>query len=226
MGELVMIVAAPGNAKTTFALHLAWHVKRPVLYFSPDTPAHVIRSQCAAMVNGHSLPWVQAHINNGSQAFYSDTLEQHFQHVRWDFDPMPNKESLDRQLEAATVLWGDYPHLVIVDCLRNLDVRGEDDYSNQRHATELLAIMAQQTGSCFVVLHHTVGSEFVGNRPLTLASVEGKVVQHESMVLGLHRSFDGSLGVSVLKNRGGLASAAGDVCINLPMNLERMNIGG
>lgn len=227
LGEFSMVVASPGVAKTTFALNLAWKIRDRVetaLYFSPDTPPHDFYARCCAMVTGDTLNRVQWNLQNGMGHIYAD-VAKHFDHVRFDADPILTYDRIREQLDAFAILFGDYPHMLVIDCLRNMSIGDDDDFAGFRHGTEALAKVARDTGSCVVALHHLVGSYANGNTPPTLASIEGKVDKHASLILGLFNRDDGMLGVSILKNRSGPCSPQGNMVTNLPMDLSRMRIG-
>lgn len=223
LGELTMIASAPGVGKSVLASILAIGIKKPSMVFSADTSAHTTAVRCAAHLTGRPVSEVDG-IMSTDRTYYDRVLREGAGHVQWDFSPMPSIKDLFAEVESFAVAYGDYPHLIVVDNLRNI-YSEEEDYAALRHSAEALRTLAVETGSAVVVLHHLTGEYESGDNPPSLAALEGKVGKFPALVLTLSNGKSGDMRVSVVKNRYGPASPAGRLCFFLPVDMQRMRIG-
>lgn len=126
--------------------------------------------------------------------------------VRWNFSPSPTLEEIEEEVMAFEELWGDMPHLVVVDVLMKVDYV-EEGSGTDESIVRYLDRLARETGACFVVAGHT--SENVDGHPCQpLKAVINKVSKLPVMVLTTAH-IDGVFYVCPAKNRDGQADAQG-----------------
>lgn len=222
LGELTMIASAPGVGKSVFAIILALKTKLPTYVFSADTSAHTTAVRCAAHLTGRTVLEVDG-VLKGDRHYYDELLSEHAGHIQWDFSPMPSVQDITEEIESFAVAHGDFPHLIIVDNLRNIYAE-EEDYAAFRHNAEALRTLAAETGSAVVVLHHLTGEYESGDIVPPQGALEGKVAKFPALILTLSNGKSGDLRVSIVKNRYGPASPAGRLNFFLRMDLQRMRI--
>jgi predicted ATP-dependent serine protease len=224
MGELTLIASAPGVGKSLIAVTLAVKAGVPTLFFSADTTPFTTGVRIGAMLTGRTIAEVDHALRDETQKEeYIKLVSQKTGHIRWQFIPCPTVKDIEQDVAAFAVAWGDYPNLIIVDNLRNV-YSDEDDYTGFRHNIEALKILAVETGSAVVVLHHLTGSYDDGQSIPPLSALEGKVSKLPSMVLNLFNGNRGDIGVAVVKNRFGAANPAGKLYVFLDTDLERVQI--
>lgn len=223
-GQLTMLAAGPGVGKSVLAQTLAMRAGVPTLYFSADSDAFTMYLRGAAMLTGHSLRDIEADYKNGNGAFYDDALNR-VDNVRWDFTSSPGVDDLEDCVTAFALTYGEYPHLIVVDNLINVDaadIGGE----GQRSLTSViiyLKTLAQETNAAVVMLHHLTGQYDDGISPAPLSALIEKVSKFPEAVLNLYR--DGVLngkttqmGCCLVKNRGGEADPSGNLVVRLEYN--------
>lgn len=193
----------------------------PTLYVSADTSAFVTSVSLAAMLSGHPQPYVQQHLKTNPK--YEELLAG-LDHIRWSFQACPSVDDIVRDVNSFAVLYGDYPHHVIIDNLSNV-YSEEEEYAGYRRNMEAFQTMASETGSAVTVLHHLTGQYEDGVQRPPLSAIEGKVGKRPGLVLTLFNGKSGDLGFCVVKNRGGVSAPNGGLYGFLKTDKERARLG-
>jgi len=223
MGEMTLIASAPGVGKSLIAVTLAVKAGVPTLFFSADTRPFTTGVRIGAMLTGRTIAEVDHAMRNGQKQEYVNLMSDKTPHISWQFKSCPTVKEIEQDVAAFAVKWGDYPHLIVVDNLRNV-YSDEDDYTGFRHNIEALNILSAETGSAVVVLHHLTGSYDDGAQIPPLSALEGKVSKLPSMVLNLFNGNRGDIGCAIVKNRYGAANPAGRLYVFFSTDLERVQI--
>lgn len=223
MGELTLIASAPGVGKSLIAVTLAVKARVPTLFFSADTRPFTTGVRIGAMLTGRTIAEVDHAMRNGQKQEYVNLISSKTPHIAWQFNSCPTVKDIEQDVAAFAVKWGDYPHLIVVDNLRNV-YSDEDDYTGFRHNMEALNILAAETGSAVVLLHHVIGGYDDGDKVPSLSALEGKVSKLPSMVLNLFNGNRGDIGCAIVKNRYGAANPAGRLFVYFDTDLERVQI--
>lgn len=220
-GQLVLVAAGPGVGKSVLSQTLAIKAGCPALYFSADSDAFTMYKRGAAIVTGHRQKDVERDYESGSGAFYDNRLNA-LRHVRFDFTSQPGVDDLEDCVNAFALAYGEYPHLIVVDNLVNVDAEdlGEGHRSSITAVIQYLKTVAQHTNACVVMLHHLTGSYDDGNSPAPMSALIDKVSKFPEQVLTLHRAgiLAGTpyqMGVSIVKNRDGLSDSEGNLIVYL-----------
>jgi predicted ATP-dependent serine protease len=156
--------------------------------------------------------------------FYSERIQAATSHVFWEWNTSPDINDIRKQMDSFAALVGDYPHLLVVDNLRNL-YSEEADTQAQQHACESLKSIAAETGSAVLVMHHVVGQYEDGNIAVPLSGLENKVGKAPALVVTFSYGKLGDLRAAVVKNRYGQANAAGLYRAFIPINTGIMKVG-
>lgn len=223
-GQLAIVAAGPGGGKSLLALNYAVRCGKPTLYFSADTDPYTTGVRAAALLTGHPIHNVENGFQAGGGA-YAEPLNRIGEQVRWSFDRNPSIEDLAETTQAFGHLYGEYPALIVVDNLSNLYTGEDDDNKALRRSMEALNILAGESGSCVMVLHHLTGEYESGDKPPPLSALSGKVGKLPSLALTLFRAKHGDMGVCVVKNRFGPADPSGAFRTYLPIQLDKGRIG-
>jgi hypothetical protein len=175
----------------------------------------------ASIVTGHRSKDVERDYEAGNGHFYDQRLNA-LKHVRFDFTGSPGVDDLEECVNAFALTYGEFPHMIVVDNLINVDP--EELAEGQRSAVAgvmgYLKTMAQQTNACIVMLHHLTGDYDDGNRPAPMSALIDKVSKLPEQILTLHRAemnhgTPSQMGVCIVKNRDGESDASGGLIVYL-----------
>lgn len=224
-GQMSMISAAPGGGKSAVASELALKMtygreveddecseyRVPTLYFSADSDKGTLGIRLAAGVLGKPLTEVEQMLESEDSTAWG-VVEAALSHVWFNWDPSPTLTDIEKEIEAYIEVTGEYPHLIVVDNLKNMvsDIEGEA-YREYDQIMEWLRALAGITGAHVLVLHHVTGFYENGDVPIPLNGLLGKPGKACRLVLTLFMVSrqPSVLGMSVVKNSNGPADASG-----------------
>ena len=222
-GSLHLMAAGPGVGKSVVALTMALKCGVPTLYMCADTDAFTTTTRMASALTHRPLTDIQAAFAAGEADPYKKMIKE-IQHIKWDFNGQPTVEDVYNNAEAFAHQYGEYPHLIIVDNLSNV-FSDEDDMSALRHISEQLNLLARETQSAVLTLHHLTGEYESGDIPPPLGALIGKVSKIPAVIVNLFRASSGDMGFCIVKNRFGDAAPNGKLRAYVPMALETMTLG-
>lgn len=222
LGELSLFASAPGVGKSILALHIAIRIGLPTLYISADTSEHTQVARAASMLTGDYQPFVLQMLKE-EPSFYDKVLGEYAGHIQFEYGTSPDIRDIRDQVASFAVLNGDYPHLLVVDNLRNVYSEEADAQAHQHNCEDLKKIAAE-TGSAVLVLSHTIGSVENGHITPTQGDLENKIAKSPALIVSLSHGKMGDLRLAVLKNRYGPANAAGRLKCFVPVDLSRMKV--
>lgn len=228
-GSLSLVAAAPGGGKTALVQNI---VQRgdgegrvaKVLYLSADSDASQMFQRSAAMATGYELAEVERLMNEGGQEMLEERVRKASSHIQYSFDSTHTTESVMDELTAYALVHGSWPEVLCLDNLLNLDAGFDDEWRNLAEASFDLLNIARDTGAAVIALHHVGGSHEMGDKPMGLDALRGKVSKLPALVLTLHRAGEGQMNVSVVKNRTSKGDASGNYGVTLRADLARMTI--
>jgi hypothetical protein len=228
-GQLVLIAAGPGTAKSAFTLTMALQSKVPSLLFSADSDAFTQLTRAIALLNDMLM-------SDSAAMVLSDRLTPEVSEslkeipLRIDYDASPTVDQIEQIVESYWELFGEYPSIVVVDNITNVvnDNSDGDPFTGLEGLMDYLHSMARETGSCVIGLHHVTGDYNNGDKPIPLNGVKGQIARVPEMVLTIHKVIlddeESILRVSPVKNRGGKPDPTGQTYAELSFVGNRMSI--
>ena len=218
-GQLHIIASGPGCGKSILALTLAVRAGVPALMISPDSDPYTSYSRAAAMLTGHTTHVVEQRLDE-----YGGVIREQLEHIRWEFEQAPSLVEITEGVNAFAHLYGEYPHLIVVDNLGNVYGDSDDDMVSLRHSVEHLKVLAAESSAAVVVLHHLTGEYESSDIPPPLRALIGKVSKAAAVVITLFRGKYGDIGCCIVKNRFGPADPRGFTRCYLNTDLDRMKV--
>lgn len=206
-GGITEFAGPPGSMKTVALINVSMRTNVPTLYFSSDSDDHTMASRVLAYQTGKPSEETERWLK-GNQEFASDVLKA-ADHIKWCFNPAPTFQDLYNELDAFAEIHGQYPHMVVIDILMDIDDGTGTVDQNYWATMAELKVMARETQSAIVLAHHT--SESVKGEPCQPRSaIMGKANQLPILILTLAGdSFNNRLHFAVVKNRYGKGDATG-----------------
>lgn len=229
-GQMSLSAAASGGGKTAFWMHWVMNGRYdgdypiPTLYFSSDSDQWTVGTRVAQAVFQCTQKEAQERLNNDWQTFHDAT-----EHIWIDWQVGPSLEHFNAEIEAYAIANGEYPHLIVVDNLMDVDSGyGADEGSNQREALLWGASKARETGAHIAFLHHVTGDNVEGNAPIGKKGLMNKVDKRPRLIYTFFKNPEqpGYLNLSVVKNSNGKAESDGSMYTSIPWLPERSFFGG
>lgn len=220
-GQLAMLASAPNSGKSLLALIMAMEMKVPTLYVSADTDRHDTLVRAAARLTGQSMDSVAQGMEMAPE-YYLEPI-RNLDHLQFTFDPSPTLEDLDLELRAYIEVYGEPPHLVVIDNLINVQMDDVDEFRGLRLVMSDLHALAHLSDACVLVLHHVTG-EFDGtDTPPPRRALHGKVSHLPELILTMCKK-DNYVGVACVKNRNGPADPKAENAIWLTADFARVQV--
>ena len=224
-GQLTMIAGQPNAGKSLLALWMAVQMKVPTLYISADTDGYTTAIRAASMVTGNKVSTIEESFTSGAgYEFYIEEL-QSISHVRFDFAPSPTLDEIDLSIQAYAEMYGEYPHMIIVDNAMNVVSFHNDEWAGLREIAKAMHFMARETNAAVILLHHTTENEGKPDIPPSRKAIQGKIAQLPEMILTVALvSYSGEFRIACVKNRFAKNSADGSQYTTLWSDPSRMSI--
>lgn len=204
-GGVTLIGGTPGSMKTMFIGELIDRMKVPTLYVSNDSNEATIASRFIARRVGQDSKVVRERIYEDPEWAAEQIVDMDW--VRWNFSPSPTLEEIEEEVMAFEELWGEFPHLVVVDILMKVDYV-EDGGGTDESIVRYLDKLARETNSCIIIACHT--SENVKGEPCQpLSAFLNKIGKIPIMALTTARQDD-LFFLAPVKVRDGVGDATGE----------------
>lgn len=199
-GTVAMFAAPPGGMKTVLTMNVVLNIGCPTMYFSSDSDDFTMASRSLSMLTGERSDETEMWVLGQKQEAYEKLKEM--DHVRWSFRSSPTIEHMRDECEAYSELHGEYPHLIVVDIMMDVDYEGVAEQNYWSLMAEFKD-MARDFEACVLVVHHTSESAKPGSPP-PRSAIMGKANQLPALIVTLWGdAARNSLLVAIVKNRFG-----------------------
>lgn len=228
-GEVSFIAGEPGSGKSSLALALAVRTGVPTLFLTADTTRATVNKRLVAQLTGVDQHKAEA-LMEANPEWTSQVLSQ-VSHITFDDDSAPTVDKIEDLLESYGEMWGQYPHLIVLDNASDVVGQGGDEMSWLAALPRIARDWAQRCEAAMVVLHHTREQQTHGIcQPLS--HLRGKIGAAPSLVLTLNsKHTPGLLAVSPVKHRHGRPDSDGIDPVWLgydaaTMRISEVEVGG
>jgi AAA domain-containing protein len=207
-GTVTIIAGVAGSMKTGLALYWVGRLNRPTLYFSADSEGFEVFERAAAMVTGDTMTKVRANM-----PAYEDAVNG--LNMRFVFEDSPTYKDVELEVAAYAEVYGEWPHVIVIDNLLNLVGENENEWGAHRDHARVVHRLARVTKAKVIVLAHMGESQKDPSvQPPPRTMLQGKVSHLPKVILSL--AFDGQrLKVAPVKNRFGPGDASGSTYVEL-----------
>lgn len=230
-GQLSLIAGGPGTGKSAVASYIAANSAYgefleegvPTLYFSADTDKRTLGNRIAASVSHMTVDETEDLLLKGHPGIMR-ILEDNTSHIWFNWNNGPNLNDIKDEVEAFAHATGDWPHLIVIDNLKNIwvDVQGDGgEHIRYDRVLDFLHELAGYTNAHIMVLHHVTGYYENGDQPIPMSGILGKVSKPFRLIITLFRPNDDQIGLSIVKNSTGKMAPNGSLVVYLDIDLER-----
>lgn len=226
-GQVTLIAAAPGGGKSAIATTIAlladptgYGDRIPSLYFSADSDKMTFGTRVMASV-------LRIHVNDAEKLLLErnikalEVLDAATGHLWISFDPSPSPKDIDEEVDCFAYVYGEYPHLVVVDNLMDVDAGNFDERMAHDQVIDFCKQLARKTGAAVLILCHVTGQYTDGKDIIPRHGLMNKIDKRPRLILTLHQAGPNQLGVSVVKNSNGPCDADGKYMTIIPWIPER-----
>jgi hypothetical protein len=211
-GAVSLLAGGPGSGKTITALNFVNRLRVPTLYISNDSTKYTIINRVFSMLTEQDMS-VGKEIIESKPDLARKFLAQWAQ-VRFDFSSKPDVHEILRHGDAFRELFGEYPHLTVVDILMNIDHEGVAEQNYWRLMPELKE-MAGMWNTAALAVHHT--SESAKGEPCPpMSAIMGKANQLPELIM-TQAIVGNKVHYAVVKNRNGPSDPSGKKTFTLPI---------
>jgi hypothetical protein len=197
----------------------------PTLFFSADTDTATVMLRTAAAVSGHTQLTVEQNLDRNPHYYDKDMVNA--EHIQWVFDSSPTLDDMELEVKAYLELYGEMPHLIVVDNLMNVVSETDNEWAGLRAIMAELHDMARKTEACVMVLHHVSEASEYGSpeMPPPRRAIHGKVSQLPAIICTLgYDPANNTLRVAAVKNRFGKHTANGSEWASFAVNFASCQI--
>lgn len=226
-GQVSLVAAASGGGKSAYATHVAVHSKPPIptLYFSADSDKITLGTRIAASLLNGPVSTVERMLRTGHRPTWQ-TVEDGTNHIWFSWDSSPSLQDIQDEVEAYGYEMGDWPWLIVLDNLINVDADGEAGHVQKDSVMHWLQRLANVTNAHVMVLHHVTGQYEDGLCPIPKSGLLDKVAKRPRLVLTLYRVSEIALGVRVVKNSTGKMDPAGNYGPDIAIDFSKAYMRG
>ncbi len=188
IGQVLMIAGRPGAQKSGLALWMCEKWGLPTLYFSSDMARVTVSARLAAMRTGMDSTLIREILssNEPEDEFEADRIARNLEDSAIHFccQPEPSLENIDDEINAWVELRDDYPKVIVIDNLMDVEPVSDNEYQSLKGIMKELQVLARQTGSLVMVTHH-MKEEGDPDYPAPAKGVSGKVTQTAELTLSV-----------------------------------------
>lgn len=232
-GQLSLWAAAPGGGKSAVASEIVLKMRRAdgskpkVMYFSADSDKGTLGTRLVAGVTGMHLMDAEEALQDPQSPVWAQ-VESELDNVWFNWNSSPGFSDIEGELAAYCEVTGEYPDLIVFDNLKNLvPDSGGAAHEQYDEMMEWLKILAIETKSHVMVLHHVTGNWENGDEPIPLNGLLGKPGKACRLIMTLYmvqRDPD-VLGMCIVKNSNGKADGSGRLRVSCPWDPSRSWFG-
>lgn len=222
-GNTGVIIAAPGQGKTTFMLNWVVKAGMKALYISSDTSPADVTAQLGALATGNERRLVEQQLaaNMTWRREYATAIYRKYPNLILDFSPRPTMAEIRNKALALTEMWGEPPEIIVMDTASNVAMEDMSNNAEWQRVWLDAINLARELNCFFLFCHHVKQGPARGGRvaPELNDGLWG-CDQFPEFVMGLHTPDAGQLTLTVRKNRGG----AKDVPVRFDVDFPRADI--
>lgn len=218
-GAVSVLAGPPGSGKTISALNIVDQLRVPTLYFSNDSTRYTIIKRAFSMLSGYDARKAAEIIEKNPEQAYGP-LNQLWM-VRWDFSSSPDMEEIAMYGDAFREVYGEYPHLTIIDIAMNVNHEGVAEQNYWRFFPAIKELASAQNTAALVVHHTSENAKYDYCPPKS--SVMGKANQLPELIVTQVLKENKML-YSVVKNRNGSSDESGDTHWTMPVDASKCKI--
>ena len=230
-GQLTLIGGAPNGGKSSLATFIAMTMRDPdyepipSMYFSADSDVTTFGMRAGAIALKDKMMRKIEELILAKDEYTLSLIEQQTDHIWLSFDSSPSCKDISDEVDMYAIVMGDYPELIVIDNLMDITSGGSGEWGDHDVVLDFLKQLARRTSAAVMVLCHVTGEYTDGNKPIPRSGLMNKVDKRPRLILTLYNIEETLLGICIVKNNNGRASADGNLFVAVPWIKEKMFFG-
>lgn len=219
-GQVTLVGSAPGGGKSGLLTKISMDAKVPTLYFSADSDKGTFGIRvvsAAAGVMTHAAEELLLERDEDAMA----SVDEATSHMWVNFDSAPAPKDIADETDVFANIYGGYPELIVVDNLMDVSTGSLQALEAHDKVLDFLRQLARRTEAAVVVLCHVTGQYTDGLERIPRSGLINKIDKRPRLILTLYHVGPNLLGVCVVKNSNGRASADGSMEVHVPVVWEK-----
>lgn len=224
-GEVIMIAGRSGTQKSGLALFWVDQMNLPTLYLSADMNGFTASSRVACTRLGLTLEELEKTLKAGGPGVQDVDQALGESNIVFTFDSPITWRGLDRALEAWVESRDEWPQVIVIDNL--MDVEGAtSDYTMQMEVMTEATSLARETGATVMILHHASDKSWEAKsdpwKPPARSEIKNGLGEKPELCLTV--SLDPATGdyrIATVKQRNGPSDMSGQRYITLTCDAAR-----
>lgn len=228
-GQLILIAGRSGSQKSGFALNLTNSMGLPTLYFAGDMAPFEATTRLVEMDTGHTEVEIEEWWEDPIEgAKYQASLAESC--VRFAFGQPITWQNIEAELEAWVELHNEFPPVIVIDNLMDVEGCEAEDNSALRTAMQFFDSLVRSTGSTVIVIHHATDkserADLTPGKPPSRREVKGGVSEKPQLMLTVALDPDTlEFRVACVKQRSGKCDPSGSTYVRLLAHPELTRFG-
>lgn len=186
-------------------------IELPILYISNDSDEATVAQRLYSRRTGIPSHLAEEILQNDPKAAAQALSDA--SHIRWSFDSSPSLKDIEEEIEAFEELFGEPPHLIVVDILYKVDHVEDSEHTSINRVVSYLDFLARESGACVLIIHHT-SERTRGTGTQGRSDILQQVARLPVLMLTLAYR-NGILSISPVKNRHGTDDFTGQTSLQL-----------
>ena len=224
-----MLAGRSGSQKSGFALFWTRKMNLPTLYMSGDMTAFEATSRLICMETGHTVEDVERWWSDPEYgAQYRKVLDE--SNITFSFGQPITWKAIEHEIEAWVELYNEYPPIIVIDNLMDVEGCSDEDNATQREAMSNFSSLCRETGSTIIVIHHATDKSERGDmmpgKPPSRREVKNGVAEKPQVMFTVALDPESQeLRIAVVKQRLGKSDPSASDYVRLQAYPEATRFG-
>lgn len=219
-GNTALFAAVAGMGKTMVMLCAVLNMAVPTLVFSSDSDDLTVASRIIAIRTGKTTDEAEAWMASDPAAAAA-VLRPLRDQLKWQFNPSPTLDDLWMESYAYLEMYGDWPHLIVVDILSDVSHDGGDEWATLREVNRQTKVLARETDACVLMIHHATEGVPESRVCPSRGDVMGKISAQPSLMVTFGKDPSDAFWVACVKNRFGPSKKSGEDRFRMSLDATR-----
>lgn len=219
-GNVALFAAVAGMHKTMVALNAILNMSVSTLVFSSDSDDLTVASRLIAIKTKRTTDQAEAWMAS-NPADAARVLRPLRDMLKWQFNPNPTLDDIWLNTYAYLEMYGEWPHLIVIDILSDVSHDGKDEWATLREVLRQSKVLARETNASVLLVHHCTEGISESKVCPSRQDVMGKVSAQPSLMVTFGKDQNEDFWAACVKNRFGPSKKSGEDRFRMNLDASR-----